>query len=295
MDDTSCVTGAWIYGRDDRREASQVEEPWRALARDRTVAFVERWVLDNLDERNLGIEDFSLERSFGVCSNERFAEQPAIAACTGILVRSDLVLTAAHCVTRPSDCDAHAFVRHFALDQVGVWEGPGADDVSACASVEVADTALDLALVRLTTPFPSSTPLSIRADAPRLGERVIAIGYPEGLPAKVDDGGRIVSVPKNGVGYYTADTDTFGGSSGGAVFDVNGALAGVSLGGRTDYRVDVALGCYRENRGSANDGKDAERLAPIADALNALCDGGAVSACSLRGTATAPPVPAGCQ
>ena len=84
-----------------------------------------------------------------------------------------------------------------------------------------------------------------------LGQKLLMIGFPDGLPAKVEDGGTVTDTgSSNGYEFFTASTDSFGGgppsaqcstslrpfpvappppsgNSGSGVFDESGTMIGV--------------------------------------------------------------------
>jgi hypothetical protein len=62
-----------------------------------------------------------------------------------------------------------------------------------------------------------------------------ALGCASGLPVKIDSGAHVLGTRSDSLDYFLLDSDTFQGSSGSGVFDVNGQLAGVLVRGGEDY------------------------------------------------------------
>src|SRR5689334_11060014 len=89
-----------VYGGDDRREFFETHDSnARARMSRSMVALVPKaWA------SKLGRGEAASIPSYGsvdeLCDGERFANQPAAAFCSGVLVDWDLVLTAAHCIRR---------------------------------------------------------------------------------------------------------------------------------------------------------------------------------------------------
>ena len=101
------------------------------------------------------------------------------------------------------------------------------------------------------------------------------MGFPSGIPAKIEDGGIVRSRRASTLDYFTADTDTFGGNSGSGVFNDNGILVGILVRGATDYVYDGGSGCYRANRISS--GASASEDSSYAfQAVSELCSAGYV-------------------
>jgi V8-like Glu-specific endopeptidase len=105
--------------------------------------------------------------------------------CTATLIRSNVVLTAAHCVTgghkdeavtgysfdvKPSAASA---VSHFEIDRA--YTIPVAADFDGTQSWRLKD----IALLRLTTPVPSelAQPLAVATSRPSAGDAIVIYGY----------------------------------------------------------------------------------------------------------------------
>ena len=268
--------GALIYGADDRREYFDVASPQiRALVSEAMVALIPRmWLRD--DDSGAAIAAPSFAEAAELCPGERFADQPAAAFCSGVLVDWDLVLTAGHCV------------RRFALDDFAVvfdyyYSEPGrltaANDVRAAVAIvdealdgQTAEPRLDYAWLRLDRavhPPRQPVPLAVERSALGINDPILSVGAGSGLPIKVDSGGRVRDPRDDVFDYFVADTDTAGGSSGGGAFDGQLALQGIMVRGRADLATTEA-GCnatIHEPEG-ANAG---EQFTYVHQAVNGLC------------------------
>lgn len=72
-------------------------------------------------------------------------------------------------------------------------------------------------------------------ELPRARDRVNVVGYPAGVPAKVDGPAAVLSVRPETLDYFTLNSDTYDRSSGSAVLAENGELVGSLVRGGQDY------------------------------------------------------------
>lgn len=268
--------GELVYGEDDRRELYDVaDEGQRALMLEATVAIVPRSTLSRVGGE-LRIEAPSWGERAGLCPDERFADQPSAAVCTGVLVDWDLVLTAGHCVRLLALKDlAIVFDYHYAAPgalRVGDERHP-VEIVAEALSPQGTSPRLDYAWLRLDRPAPSSRrPARVHVTQPRVavGDGLLAIFAGGGVPMKLDAGGRARDLRVDAGDYFVADTDTTGGSSGGGSFDAQRALLGVLARGGADL-VMTEAGCNRLVHVSADDQAE-EQFTWAHQAVRGLCD-----------------------
>lgn len=239
-----------IYGADDRREFFEASPAHRQLS-EATVALVRN---NKVALRSDGRYQLDASTTFGasyrLCAAEPYREQPNPAFCSGFMVGPDLIATAGHCVTSARDCRNTSFVFTFRLD------GPGAlrtvvegSDVYACSSIVgrvQSGSGEDWAVLRTDRPIVGRAPLAIRrTGSVSLGEPLVVMGHPAGLPLKIA-GGATVRANSNTI-YFAANLDTYGGNSGSAVFNAStGEVEGILVRGNPDF---VWTGrCYVSNQ-----------------------------------------------
>jgi len=272
-----------IYGEDDRVDAYLVEDgTLRDIARQTAVAMVADSALEPVPAGGFTLVADSLRESANVCPSERFAEQPAAARCSGVLVDDDLVLTAGHCATKIASCAEQVWVFNYALGAPGAMRTISDEDVYRCKSIpfsvdqqDAQGRRYDFAFVELDRPTrPPLQPARLTARDVARGESLCVVGYPSGLPVKIDCGGTVLDSRTTTRDYFTLTSDTFDRSSGSGVFDASGQLAGVFVRGEPDYVLDVERNCFVARHIPQGDRDHAEEASYAARAAGCLCHAG---------------------
>lgn len=244
-----------IYGDDDRMDLYAVDGVLARVARASAVALLPPEVLQAREDGSYLVVAPSYEEVQSLCPDERFSAQIAAASCSGVLVAPDLVATTGHCLTvtvegRP-DCARYRYVLGFAVTEPSAPIAIAAHDVFECSEVLAraktnpeAVCQFDLALVRLDRA--AINPVSRRSRPVETGESLAVIGFPAGLPVKIDRGAWVIDPRSNRGDFFTLNSDTFAVSSGSGVFDLDGKLVGLFSRGRRDY--DQHGSCWRVHR-----------------------------------------------
>lgn len=197
----------------------------------------------------------SYKNLVGLCPGQAFEDQPSVGFCTGFLVSKDLVVTAGHCMQSSYDCQNTRFVFDFAKTSIDQEEyRVGEDKVFHCSEVIAQETgANDYAIVRLDREVSDRTPLNVRRSGQLgIGEQVMLIGHPMGLPSKIADGGFVQSVGNK----IVASVDAFAANSGSPLFNSQtGIVEGLLVSGEADFRIQngcrVEAVCGNECQGEA--------------------------------------------
>lgn len=239
-----------IYGSDDRKDVIESTNSMFVELSESTAGMIPHSLIKELDAKQVTIGGKTLEQR-GMCSTERFAKQPTAANCSGFLVAKNLLVTAGHCIRSQSDCDSNAWVFDYKVDYEEQSEVI-VDKTSVLKCKKIVSRSLDsatqndFALLELEREVTDRKPLKFRREGKaEIGDQLVVIGHPTGLPTKIADGAAVRSI--NDV-FLVANLDTYGGNSGSAVFNATtGVIEGILVRGETDYNYDYNLGCRVSN------------------------------------------------
>lgn len=199
-----------VYGGDDRRVIYGRTESSRSVC-----------VLVELSEMRpswMGYVEVQSSRltSVGdkpICKDERFYGGQSIGFCTGFLVSTGLVATAAHCISNLADCQQVGFIFGYQAYSRGPRRlrqhlhrnGFPHRDVYICTAVHRLG---DISLVQLDRHArrPALT-LSSSTDSELVGSRVRVLGHPLGLPLQ-EAWGTVQQTTSENLQVY-ASLDTF--------------------------------------------------------------------------------------
>lgn len=258
-----------IYGDDNRQEFFQVRRSDVREVADSTAAVVRSNSLTAKGDGTTDIRAESFQKMIGLCSSERFATEPSGAFCSAFLVGDDLMATAGHCIDN-ARCSQSSFVFTYRMSEQG--QAPtnvSTSEVYRCQAVlEREQTgAQDYALVKLDRPVRGHRVLSLARNPVSVGDTVLTIGHPSGIPTKITDNGVVRSTKAE---FFTANLDTYGGNSGSAVFNQSTLeVVGILVRGESDFVYDRVNKCSVSNRCDADScrGEDVTQISYISEAL----------------------------
>ncbi|GHH01936.1 serine protease [Comamonas sp. JC664] len=267
-----------VYGNDDRMDVYEHPDAvLRQYAMQASAVMVDPYEIDDSDPNNVVFDSPTLGE-LGVCSSQRFYNDPSPGYCSGTLIDDDLLLTAGHCVENASDCASFKWAFNFYRPNANSVQTMTTQDIFSCREIVVRrdntsnGRTLDFAIIRLDRPAtPRFTPAPIRAGNAALatGTNVAVIGSGSGIPLKIDSGGRVRNGRPNTLDYFVATTDTFGGNSGSAVYDMaSHTIAGILVRGDDDYVQQG--GCFVVNTCPEN-GCAGEEITYVRPAIDAFC------------------------
>ena len=259
-----------IYGKDDRKDLYEVTNPLYTQLAASTVALVKTEDVSQSSSGVVKIHASTFQVLMGVCKSERFSDQPSGAFCSGTLIGKNLILTAGHCITSAEECAGVKFVFGYDVNKKGKYPTEVAEqEVVGCKSIvyrqQVNDGA-DFGIIEtdraITNHEPAKLAMGRTSSTIANGTPLVMIGHPAGLPTKVEDGGKVRDNSKNG--FFTANTDSYGGNSGSGIFNQQtGEVEGVLVRGESDYVYKG--GCYVSNVCSDTGcrGEDVTKIASV--------------------------------
>lgn len=251
-----------IYGEDNRIDVYASNDSALVELSKSTAAMIpSKNLKKNIFSGEYTIQGKTLKEDMGVCDSERFANQISAAYCSGFLVGDKYLVTAGHCIENKSDCRSNYWVFDFKMEnETTINLNPSQENVYKCKKIvsHALTNNNDYALLELDRPVVNRTPLKFRKSGTiSVGEPLVVMGYPSGLPLKIADGANVRSLSKE---YFSANLDTYGGNSGSAVFNLDThEVEGILVRGGRDY---VYKGCYVSNR-IPNDGGMGEEITYI--------------------------------
>lgn len=251
-----------IYGEDNRMDVFETTSPEYKKYASSTLARIDMnelkgWKFLKLWE----LKKPKILKDMNACSDEKFLNQPTLAGCTAFLVSPKHIVTAGHCI---SDHTCRNGLYYWFFDYHMPEEGefqvkrPREDFVSCKKVVKrifSKTTGEDYALIELKKEVKDRAPLKFRKEGTAsVGDELVIVGHPSGLPTKIADGARVKEVNKH---FFTANLDAFGGNSGSPVINTRtGEVEGILVRGQKDYVWDQIRFCNRVNRLDDEEGNE---------------------------------------
>jgi len=239
-------------------------------------------------------EDF-----WNYCPEERYSQQPifsnAFAFCSGFLLSNNppWLGTAAHCIDPTDNSDVVVIFGFEMLSQNNARLTFAANAVYTIESTVLRGVptggADDYGIFELDRTVSGYTPYTSINNGVSIGDTLVLIGHPTGLPKKTDSNGQVRNVNSD---LIRGTVDSYGGNSGSPVFDGSGRLAGILVGGAPDFVDDG--GCDVSNVCPGGPGCQAqgESIVPICELATANSQVSSTLNFNCGGSPPPPPPPA---
>lgn len=265
---------ASIFHEDDRRDFFEMPDEIKNVSKS-SIALVPKNRL--IKKGNFYYPKAqTLKERFKTCDDTKFSDQLSLANCSGVLINSNQILTAAHCITK--DMPAYAqdkyyivFNYHYKKEEFNklkfsedeVFDLGQAKELYYNFDRTMFKTGIDLAIYELARKpkFPSA---KINLNAPKLSDGVHVIGYPLGVAKKLSGDTPVTKLlPKTHA--FQHELDTFSVNSGSPIFNLDNEIVGVHVRG-TGFNMRKYDGrdCNDWGRGkSGEDYGEANNLTPL--------------------------------
>ncbi|MCK5883949.1 MAG: trypsin-like peptidase domain-containing protein [Bacteriovoracaceae bacterium] len=262
-----------VYGEDNRLNVFEINDPRLVEFASSTAVMILGQGLKKRGDYFELIDYKTLDERIPLCFEEPFGKEISVGECSGFLVAPDVLVTAGHCIKNKYDCKKAKWVFDFSI------KFPGEDlsmipeeNVYGCSKVLDRElngqTGMDFAIIRLSKRVIKRLPLRIRTSGSiKKKTPLVLIGNPIGIPTKVSTDAMVYNIHDKL--FFVADTDSFQGSSGSAVFNYDtGLVEGILIRGEQDYIRDEQRKCIKFNRCNSIDdcrGEDILRITKLKD------------------------------
>ena len=272
-----------IYGEDTRQDVYELNDfELEQKARRSILAMFDSQSLQISSDGSVSIRGGTLSQRYRLCTDQRYRNQIAASSCSATLIDNDIIVTAGHCIESQAECETKSFVFGYLMDNADRLAAINREQVFSCQQLlsQINTPALDYAFVKLDRAVDPAigepSPVIQSTEPLSQGEPLVMMGFPSGLPLKVDNGG-FVSDPRGAtppLNYFKGTVDAFGGNSGSGVFNAAGEQVGILVRGETDYVQSGRCNVVNELSEDRGPGDDAEEITYLSRALSALCDSG---------------------
>ncbi len=249
------LTFAAVYGSDDRQDVVTVGNQQVKAAAKSTAIMIANTLISERPNATIDLDFQPLSTTFGsnVCTDQKFHNQiSAGVACTGFLIGQDLMVTAGHCMINVGEvkqgltpfCTEFSWLFDFQNNTQGQAsiKGLSKDRLYRCQKVLYAKNTTtynsatqkfdfddDFAIIQLDRPVPNRSPLKLAGPLAAIGQGVSSIGYPNGIPMKYMNNGKVLDQPNSK--YFRTTLDMFEGNSGGPIFNAAFDVIGIEVRG----------------------------------------------------------------
>lgn len=261
-----------IYGDDSVRDLQDEKIQGSALFQKNlraSAALISHSELKKNTDGSWKLNDKTVQERYRTCDQFRLSDQVSAAFCSAVLVSSNVILTAAHCLSEDAEQSCGSTSVVFGFDQK-IEAGPSKtllkSQVYNCRRIiEISQhqrSQVDYALVELDRAVEGVSPITMPTliQPMTLGQDIYTVGYPIGTSKKIAKG-RVREFAQANQNPKAA-LDIYYGNSGGPIFDEKtNELVGVVMNGEEDF-IETADQCQMPKR-CTDSGCAGEMLTPL--------------------------------
>lgn len=226
----STVSYASIFGVDDRVDFHEIKEDRIKELSKSLPGLVLKDKVEKLANGDFRLIGKSIKAYFNFCDEANFSSQPFNANCSSTLIDSDKILTAAHCIDEndKGEFSIHNYYvvfdykKEYPLQTEYIIPKENVFEIEKKLHFDFDPTmgksGLDLAVLKLKRKT-SRKPIKLNFN-PQVGDDLVVLGYPLGVPQKKAEDGRIGSI-NNKTNSFRHDLDTFSCNSGSGIINLN--------------------------------------------------------------------------
>ena len=195
-----------------------------------------------------------LKESLNLCTDEKFSSKPSVVACTGFLVKPNVLVTAGHCIADQSDCENKKIIFDVLDSSNKMFSSQRkikGEQIFSCKKIlyHGISSFEDFSVVELDRKIINKKPLELNMDLGKnRPKHVYMIGHPYGLSLMYAQAA-LVSEEQDRAGdnlVFKASLDSFEGNSGSPVFNLEtNKVEGLLINGQDDLFFDSQNKCYR--------------------------------------------------
>ncbi len=247
-----------IFHDDDRLEFHQMSKERQAVS-ESSIALIPKSKLKKVGNK-YKIVTKNLKDYLNFCPDSNFSNQLQAANCSGILVKNQYLLTAAHCIDESMKGygmnDFYAVFNYKKMAQNQNEYFINKEDVFELVKKThyefdktFSSTLLDLAIFKLDRK-PNYKSAKVSFKKMNKGDRVYVLGYPLGIALKLSDDS-VVTKTVGRKNSFQHQLDTFSVNSGSPIFDEESNVVGVHVRGTGFNYKEYGRSCKDWYKGEA--------------------------------------------